>query len=75
MSTSILNTPVNTASAEEIVDLEREYLLQNYGRYPLVLDHGNGAWLWDIAGRKYLDFHRRHRRQRSGPQPSADYGK
>jgi predicted acetylornithine/succinylornithine family transaminase len=56
MSTSILNTPVNTASAEEIVDLEREYLLQNYGRYPLVLDHGNGAWLWDTAGRKYLDF-------------------
>ena len=43
-------------TAPEIIDLEREVLLQNYGRYPLVLDHGQGAWLWDTDGRKYLDF-------------------
>lgn len=22
----------------------------------MVLDHGKGAWVWDIAGQKYLDF-------------------
>jgi predicted acetylornithine/succinylornithine family transaminase len=42
--------------AQEVIDLERQYLLPNYARYPLVLDHGDGPWLWDVEGRKYLDF-------------------
>jgi acetylornithine/N-succinyldiaminopimelate aminotransferase len=46
-----------TASiAQEVMDLEKEYLLQNYARYPLVLSHGKGAHLWDVEGRRYLDF-------------------
>jgi acetylornithine/N-succinyldiaminopimelate aminotransferase len=46
-----------TASiAQEVMDLEKEYLLQNYARYPLVLSHGKGAYLWDVEGRRYLDF-------------------
>ncbi len=47
---------VTTASASEVIALERQYLLQNYARYPLVLDHGEGAWLWDTDGKRYLDF-------------------
>lgn len=38
------------------MDLEREYLLQNYSRYPLVLARGKGCYLYDIEGRRYLDF-------------------
>lgn len=38
------------------MDLEREYLLQNYARYPLVLARGKGCHLYDIAGNRYLDF-------------------
>ena len=38
------------------MDLEREYLLQNYGRYPLVLHRGEGPRVWDINGKPYLDF-------------------
>ena len=38
------------------MDLEKEYLLQNYARYPLVLSHGEGPWLYDTEGRRYLDF-------------------
>jgi predicted acetylornithine/succinylornithine family transaminase len=45
-----------TSAAEETICLEQQYLLQNYARYPLVLDHGDGAWLWDTDGKKYLDF-------------------
>ena len=41
---------------DEIMGLEREYLLQNYGRYPVVLHRGKGAYLWDTGGKKYLDF-------------------
>jgi predicted acetylornithine/succinylornithine family transaminase len=38
------------------MDLEREYLLQNYARYPLVLARGKGNYVYDIEGRRYLDF-------------------
>ena len=38
------------------MDLEREYLLQNYSRYPLVLRRGKGAYVYDIDGKRYLDF-------------------
>ena len=38
------------------MDLEREYLLQNYARYPLVLARGKGCYVYDVEGRRYLDF-------------------
>jgi acetylornithine/N-succinyldiaminopimelate aminotransferase len=38
------------------MDLERDYLLQNYARYPLVLGRGKGCYLYDTEGRRYLDF-------------------
>jgi len=31
-------------------------LLHTYNRYQIVLDHGEGVWLYDIEGKKYLDF-------------------
>jgi predicted acetylornithine/succinylornithine family transaminase len=38
------------------MDLERDYLLQNYARYPLVLARGKGCHVYDVEGRRYLDF-------------------
>jgi len=38
------------------MDLEKEYLLQNYARYPLVLARGKGCYLYDFAGKRYLDM-------------------
>src|ERR1035438_10206176 len=48
--------PVVDTSAKAILDLERDYLLQNYARYPLVLARGKGCHLFDVDGRRYLDF-------------------
>ena len=31
-------------------------LLHTYNRYQIVLDRGEGVWLYDIEGKKYLDF-------------------
>src|SRR5271165_5902651 len=45
-----------TALSQEVMDLEREYLLQNYARYPLVLHRGEGPRVWDVNGKPYLDF-------------------
>src|SRR3984893_6348243 len=49
--------PVEAPSASQsVMDLEREYLLQNYARYPLVLSRGKGAYVYDLEGKRYLDF-------------------
>ena len=48
--------PVVDDSARATMDLERQYLLQNYTRYPLVIARGKGCYVYDTAGRRYLDF-------------------
>src|SRR5438876_7797860 len=50
-------TPVEAPTASQaVMDLEREYLLQNYSRYPLALRRGKGAYVYDLEGKRYLDF-------------------
>ncbi len=41
---------------EEIVALEEKYLLNTYARYPLAITRGKGVYVYDINGRRYLDF-------------------
>jgi acetylornithine/N-succinyldiaminopimelate aminotransferase len=48
--------PVTENPATSAADLERDYLLQNYTRYPLTLVRGKGCYLYDTQGRRYLDF-------------------
>ena len=38
------------------VELERRYGARNYDPLPVVLDRGEGVWLYDTAGRRYLDM-------------------
>ncbi len=40
---------------EYIADAEAA-LLHTYNRYQIVLDHGDGVYLYDLDGKKYLDF-------------------
>jgi len=44
------------STANEIIERERQFLLQTYSRYPLVLQRGKGAFLYDLDGKRYLDF-------------------
>jgi acetylornithine/N-succinyldiaminopimelate aminotransferase len=39
-----------------IIDAESRYLVQTYVRPGMVLSHGEGAYLWDCDGNRYLDF-------------------
>jgi acetylornithine/N-succinyldiaminopimelate aminotransferase len=41
---------------EQIAERERQFLLQTYNRYPVVLSRGKGVFLYDIDGKRYLDF-------------------
>jgi len=38
------------------IALERRYGATNYAPLPIVLSRGEGPWLWDDEGRKYLDM-------------------
>ena len=31
------------------------HVMNTYGRLPIALSHGQGCWLWDTEGKKYLD--------------------
>jgi len=42
--------------AEEIVEREQRFLLKTYQRYPLVVQRGKGVFLFDLEGKRYLDF-------------------
>lgn len=44
------------ANFEQITELERRYLLQTYNRYPVAFERGKGVFLYDVEGKKYLDF-------------------
>lgn len=41
---------------EEILAQDKECFAATYGRMPIVLDHGNGATLWDVNDKAYIDF-------------------
>ena len=41
---------------QELKALDSAHTLQTYGRFDVDIDHGQGATLWDLSGRKYIDF-------------------
>jgi predicted acetylornithine/succinylornithine family transaminase len=56
MASTLIPEPAILSPVEEIMGLERSYLLQNYARYPLVLHRGKGVYLYDLDGKRYLDL-------------------
>jgi ornithine--oxo-acid transaminase len=42
--------------ADHFIRLENEYGANNYDPLDIVLQRGEGVWVWDIDGNKYLDF-------------------
>lgn len=44
------------ADARSILARESDTLLPVYARYPVVMDHGNGVYLYDTSGNRYLDL-------------------
>ena len=50
-----MTDPTPPASAAWL-DRYEGSLLDLFGRPQLVLDHGEGAWVWDLEGRRYLDL-------------------
>ena len=43
-------------TSQQIKDLTGQYIMNTYGRFPVVIDHGQGATLYDPEGNAYIDF-------------------
>lgn len=44
-----------TRTSDSIGDTER-WSARNYGPLPVVIERGEGCWVWDVEGRRYLDM-------------------
>ena len=44
------------ANAMNITNTDKEFVAGTYGRFPLEIERGSGARLWDTNGREYIDL-------------------
>lgn len=51
-----MTATAETTMSPATTELFDRYVVPNYGRYPVCLVKGEGSWVWDDQGRKYLDF-------------------
>ena len=71
VSWSTHSQPANQSSQATIAQFDR-YVIPNYRRFPVCLVRGEGSWVWDAEGNRYLDFFpgwgcNLRRSKRSGP--------
>ncbi|MDP4239656.1 MAG: ornithine--oxo-acid transaminase [Bacteroidota bacterium] len=43
-------------TASELMELENKYGAHNYHPLPVVLERGEGVFVWDVDGKRYFDF-------------------
>ena len=43
-------------NSEHYIQLEEKYGAHNYHPLGVVIDRGEGVWIWDVEGKKYMDF-------------------
>lgn len=50
-----MNTEVASKS-QEYIELENQHGAHNYHPLPVVLEKGDGVYVWDVEGKRYYDF-------------------
>ncbi len=48
-------TTLERSSSRELIDLEDRYGAHNYHPLDVVLSRGEGVWVWDVEGNRYMD--------------------
>jgi predicted acetylornithine/succinylornithine family transaminase len=49
-------TTQTARSSQETIGVFEQYVIPNYGRYPICLVRGEGSHVWDAEGKRYLDL-------------------
>lgn len=52
----MLNEMLKDLTSAKAIELEHKYGAHNYHPLPVVLAKGEGAFVWDVEGNRYLDF-------------------
>ncbi len=55
-TTATPSKPSLPSRTDAVMDRAKKALLQNYKQQPLVLERGEGVYVWDVEGRRYLDL-------------------
>ena len=56
MNATTASPTATSARAAELMQLEDQYGAHNYHPLPVVLNRGEGPYLWDVDGKQYFDF-------------------
>lgn len=51
-----MGTTANLSKSEQLIEKEDRYGAHNYHPLPVVLEKGEGVFVWDVEGKKYYDF-------------------
>ena len=55
-STSTTTSHSHHARAKHFIDLEDKYGSHNYHPLPVVIERASGVYVWDVNGKRYVDF-------------------
>ena len=50
------NPQTEKRNSQYFIDLENKYGAHNYHPLPVVLERGEGVYVWDVEGKRYFDF-------------------
>src|SRR5205823_6275478 len=53
---SSMGMSMSTSMTEEITRLFDQFVVPSYARFDLVLERGEGSYVWDETGKRYLDL-------------------
>ena len=48
--------PATLSPTETLIEIEERYGSHNYAPLDVVLERGEGVYVWDVEGRRYMDF-------------------
>ena len=51
-----MSTATHQKNSQYFIELENEHGAHNYHPLPVVLDKGEGVYVWDVEGKRYFDF-------------------
>lgn len=51
-----MQSTISTNTSQAFIDLEDKYGAHNYHPLPVVLEKGEGVYVWDVDGKRYFDF-------------------
>src|SRR5688572_33235000 len=44
------------SNTQDLLNRAKDVLVPNYARQPVVMSRGEGIWVWDTEGKKYMDL-------------------